>query len=326
MKTITMLDTNEFALFNNGITILSEETSINERIGIKDKAQLLIKNPQIINGGQTAYALSRILIENPDDSDIIFKNKEVLIKIITLDESLIDRENSVKLIESISNATNQQNIVTYADRHSNDIIQLEIQKLLYQKYGVLYERKRGEFADAKKYQYIKNSSILSRAQLLRISRALKGDLKKKQSGKKHYDDKKQYTLNFQESDIDSYYFGFICLRQIDKYLNSNKSDSSSIARALRFGPYFIIYILSKIIPTEVRHSEKDIKQYVDDILSKWILFEKYIISMPGNKKYFKKTRDRVTDEEKTVFLYKAYYRTNQVAEDMEYFFIKQKNI
>ncbi|TOO19281.1 AIPR family protein, partial [Vibrio parahaemolyticus] len=53
-STIKNKNTNEFALFNNGITMLSDETNVNERIGQKDKAQILISNPQIINGGQTA--------------------------------------------------------------------------------------------------------------------------------------------------------------------------------------------------------------------------------------------------------------------------------
>lgn len=63
-ETIIEKDTNEFALFNNGITMLSDETYINERIGQKNKAQLIVKNPQIINGGQTSYTLSRIYEEN----------------------------------------------------------------------------------------------------------------------------------------------------------------------------------------------------------------------------------------------------------------------
>lgn len=45
---ITGLNTNEFALFNNGITILSYDTDFNEKIGQKDRAQLIISQPQII--------------------------------------------------------------------------------------------------------------------------------------------------------------------------------------------------------------------------------------------------------------------------------------
>jgi hypothetical protein len=45
-ETILSTTGNEFALLNNGITILSDETSINERIGQRNKAQLHLRNPR----------------------------------------------------------------------------------------------------------------------------------------------------------------------------------------------------------------------------------------------------------------------------------------
>src|SRR5579871_6752622 len=53
-ETLLRPGSNEFALMNNGLTILSDETNLNERIGQHNKAQLRLLNPQIINGGQTA--------------------------------------------------------------------------------------------------------------------------------------------------------------------------------------------------------------------------------------------------------------------------------
>ena len=112
--TVLHMTTNEFALFNNGITMLSDETYINERIGQKNKAQLSLKNPQIINGGQTAYTLSRIYEEHPKDASTVFDGKEVLLKVITLVDSETQRrtaEQKVDLIDQISTATNQQTVV-----------------------------------------------------------------------------------------------------------------------------------------------------------------------------------------------------------------------
>lgn len=83
----TILSTrgNEFALLNNGITILSDETSINERIGPRNKAQLHLRNPQVINGGQTAYTLSMVYDECIANGTLEhFDNKEGLVKVITL--------------------------------------------------------------------------------------------------------------------------------------------------------------------------------------------------------------------------------------------------
>ena len=45
-KSITELNTNEFALFNNGITMLSDDTVYSDKVGKKNKAEVLITNPQ----------------------------------------------------------------------------------------------------------------------------------------------------------------------------------------------------------------------------------------------------------------------------------------
>ena len=119
-ETILNTNTNEFALFNNGITMLSDETYINEKIGQKNKAQLTVKNPQIINGGETSYTLARIYEEHLlNNVDKIFENKEVLLKIITLLENsgvTPNHSQKLELIEEISTATNQQTPVINADR------------------------------------------------------------------------------------------------------------------------------------------------------------------------------------------------------------------
>lgn len=74
-KTVRTKKTNEFALFNNGITIISDKTEFNSRVALKDSAQLIITSPQIINGGQTAYTLANIyekcLVDGNED---IFSN------------------------------------------------------------------------------------------------------------------------------------------------------------------------------------------------------------------------------------------------------------
>ena len=47
-NTVLQQGKNEFALYNNGITMLSDETNLNERIGQRNKAQLNVENPQIM--------------------------------------------------------------------------------------------------------------------------------------------------------------------------------------------------------------------------------------------------------------------------------------
>ena len=158
---------NDFALLNNGLTIICSKSSVTEDSGVKNQPVLLLVNPQIINGGQTAYTLSRVYDETPvEDRDKTLGGKEVLVKAMALyplgsiqDEALARQS----LIERISLATNYQTAVTLADRTSTDDERLRIQKNIYKRYGVLIENKRGEFAEGLKSGYIQQDDIVDRA-------------------------------------------------------------------------------------------------------------------------------------------------------------------
>ncbi len=179
---------NEFALFNNGITILSDETGFNPKTGQKDRAQLSLRNPQIINGGQTAYTLSIIYEEALEkDKSLIEKldSKEVMLKVITLKMSKeVSAEKKLKLIESISTATNKQNSVDPADRQSNNKRLIDAQKNLFSDFGILLERKRGEFYDGLRYEYINKNELIDRAIFMRIAYATLGYLNHPKKRKK----------------------------------------------------------------------------------------------------------------------------------------------
>lgn len=125
-KSIVDQDSNNFAILNNGITLLSENVSISESTGKQNEGQLILTKPQILNGGQTAFTLSSIYEEFRGKEKNPLEGKEVLLKIIT-PISETDTVNP-KFIELISNATNQQNEVSEADRRSNHEIQIFIQQ------------------------------------------------------------------------------------------------------------------------------------------------------------------------------------------------------
>ena len=179
-QSIKQTNTNEFALLNNGITIISDDTHINESVGKRNRAQLHLLNPQIINGGQTAYTLSRIYDETPQEmNENVFSGKEVLVKIITLtpvEGVPEDESKKLALIEKISEATNSQTVVTVADRLSNEATNVSIQRELFDKYGFLYERKRGEFADGVRSGYVSDDLIIERTVFIRVFLAANGNL------------------------------------------------------------------------------------------------------------------------------------------------------
>ncbi|WP_333631661.1 AIPR family protein [Agrobacterium cavarae] len=180
-KTLLKPNSNEFALMNNGITVLSDETNLNERIGQHNKAQLRLLRPQIINGGQTAYTLSRIYNEDKAAAETTFAGKEVLTKIITLtakDPSIDSSAQRMALIDEISAASNRQTPVVRADKMSNEEIHKTLQNLMFDRLGIFYERKRGEFSDGIFAGYIDEMSVLERNFFIRLYFVAKGKLSK----------------------------------------------------------------------------------------------------------------------------------------------------
>jgi hypothetical protein len=166
-SSIIDVDTGEFAILNNGITIVSDETYVNERVGAKNKAQVEIVNPQIINGGQTAFTLARIYEESSDlERDRLFSGKEVVLRIITLPQ--IDENSKKNLILSISSATNSQTAVSAVDRSASNDDNREIAELIFRKTGILYEPKRGEYSDALRKNYVNKEDIIERSLFTRI--------------------------------------------------------------------------------------------------------------------------------------------------------------
>lgn len=164
---IVDIDTGEFAILNNGITIVSDETYVNERVGSQNRAQVEIVNPQIINGGQTAYTLARIFDERSDiDRERLFSGKEVMVRIITLPQ--INEEAKKNLILSISSATNSQTAVSSIDRTASNDQNREIAEIVFRKTGLLYEPKRGEYSDALRTKYIDKDNIIERTLFTRI--------------------------------------------------------------------------------------------------------------------------------------------------------------
>jgi hypothetical protein len=215
-KSILVEGKNEFALYNNGITMLSDETNLNEKIGQRNRAQLNVRNPQIINGGQTAYTLSRIYEETPEhEREALFAGKELLLKVITLSrEGQTGTKSKVDLIEAISIATNQQTVVITADRYSNEEFNVELQNRLFARYGLLFERKRGEFQDGVYQQYIGPKDILERNLFFRVYLAANGKFKRAVEKRIFARAMAANEKPPSDAELDRFYFAFLCLKNL----------------------------------------------------------------------------------------------------------------
>ena len=327
--TVTDRQTNEFALFNNGITMLSEDTSFSKRVGVKGMAQVVVTNPQIINGGQTAYTLSRLYekVLKKDLAENVFDNKEVLVKIITFNiEPTDDPEQQLRLIESISKATNQQTPVSEADRRSNDKVQIQLQQKIFEAYGYYYERKRGEFADGVHHGYIERSQLIDREVFLRICMACDFRVAQaRRSSARRIFREDNFNNTLQDlSRYSEYFFAYRCLLRLNAIERGFAKDRNNrygvvnFGQALRYGKYAVVAVCNRI--SEDR-SLPTVDELVDGILSKWLDFEAYATSQSGNNSYFRFYRDPESGKELQNLNFDGYYKGKTLNKDLGNFFL-----
>ncbi|REC62881.1 AIPR protein [Chryseobacterium pennae] len=287
-ETIISKETNEFALFNNGITMLSDETLINEKIGQKNKAQLVVKNPQIINGGQTSYTLSRIyeMYKNTNVEEV-FENKEVLLKVITLLDKN-DEQGKIELIEEISTATNQQTPVIGADKFANDSINLKIQKVLFDRYGLLFERKRGEFADGIFHNYIIEKQIIERNLFFRMYYSANGNVDKGRQKKLFMkQDFVEETLDDTKK-LDNAYFGYLCFRKLYKAKHHNQA-----VDRITYAKVRVLTLLHK--PQKIEDYQKSIDDNIERFDNNW---KNFYSKITKHSRYLISYKDKKTGEQK----------------------------
>lgn len=329
-NTVKNKSTNEFALFNNGITILSDDTQINSQVAKKDRAQLIITNPQIINGGQTAFTLSSLYEECIfNDNYSIFNEKEVLVKIITFiaddqnNENVEDiKQKKLKLIENLSHATNEQSVVSEMDRRSNEALLVNYQQNIYRDFGLFLNRKQGEFYEGINKKYISKKQIIDLSNFMRIAVSISGDAKKARQSSDivlfRENNFKQYFKN--EKDYKKYVYGYYCyqyLLEIEKQEENYGMDK--YGNALRYGKYAVINIVSRKFSEDLDITEYDrsVKEVIEQTLAKWIVFENQVIEKQSNKDYFYKYQEE--DNIKTIYNFDGYYKGKTINKDLEEF-------
>jgi hypothetical protein len=307
--TILQQGKNEFALYNNGITMLSDETNLNERIGQRNKAQLNIRNPQIINGGQTAYTLSRIYVEHLSGSgDALFAGKEVLLKVITLNSGAETKESEkLRLIEAISEATNLQTAVITADRYSNEEVNLQLQKTLFDKYGLLYERKRGEFQDGLHNGYVRQSQIVERNLFFRILFAANGDLNRAIQKRLFAKLSRSGWGVPTQKQLDRFYFAFLCFQLLDPRQTKVDYQTREI-----YGKLYAM--VSRYLPDEVGQFQKVAEQFLPTFVTEWADFVRK--QEKNNDRFIKIKLDR-TGTPLSYFARGKWARSGTFANDIE---------
>ena len=304
--TIKNTTKNEFSLRNNGITILSEYSSVTDRTGISGEGQLIIKDPQILNGGQTATTLA-MMIEDTGVGSAAFESKEVLLKIIERPKGKTEEE-LAEFIESISDATNKQSKIVEADRRSNDPRLINLQSYLYKCHGLFLERKRGEFQYGLNEKILLKSEMVDRVSMARALTAFSGDPARARSSQDRIFDEEGFDkllTNLDNSKVALAYFALQAIDSIDLMLENNIP-----SHAVRYGKYAMLYAVSLLNANktaEPKDAAVKATQLVSAIMEKWGAFENYINDKAPNSKY----------KNSEGFNFDNYYKGSTVMEDVK---------
>ena len=308
-------NTNNFAIYNNGITMIADSFDITERTGIMNIGQIIMKNPQIINGGQTAYVLSKIYEEQQDGDYSIFDGKEVMLKVIVLTGA---PDLKIDFIEQISNATNQQTKIDEADRRSNNKIQIAIESAIFEQYGYFYERKKGEYYNGIDKRYINKSLVINRNELVQAYLAWQGDAAnaRRSGSDAMFKEKRFKEIMNNLNEVPIMFFAYNLLKVLES--------SEKISADYKFGPnlkYGKMAIISaagifgvdkeKITTDSVNSLTQDM---IQKISSTWDDFIKYVLTKKDNNSYI---RDGNLD-------YDTYYKGSTVNEDIRSFFKEKR--
>jgi AIPR protein len=282
---------NSFALFNNGITIISDGTSISSETAKQGVAQVVLRNPQLVNGGQTAFTLSRIYEKCLAENDFsVFKNKEVLLRVITFvgPERPIDAAARIELMGEISKASNSQTKIEESDRRSNDPIQIELQKAFFEKYGMYYERKLGEFSDGIASGYIDQTSLVNRERLIRIGLACDYRANQARSSiSRFFKDETTLATLLKLRDVNKYAYGYEVLRLLElkrkgrPLVRGDRYHIKQFGQALRYAQYAVVAVCANKGPAK----HKSELQVVDLVLSQWVVFESWVQKKKTNQHY-----------------------------------------
>ena len=301
---------NAFALLNNGITILCSYASMTDRTGSTGVGQLVIRNPQIINGGQTACSLAESLDAAAGD-DTIMTGKEVLLKVVSEPKELAPDKLS-EFIEMISDATNQQTRVVEADRRANDLRMRQIQDYFYTEHGLFLERKRGEFLYGLQDKYLSKTQIVNRVDLIRNYLAFSGGVAKARTSQ---------TVIFEESAFEAMlasfnqrriFLSYTAAQDLEAMVQTAVKTSPKPNYASGYAKYAILAACGVVAnkPRATGSLKEEGGAVLKLVIDNWSAFETQAQAAPQNAKYARTGS----------FSFDNYYKGDTIDADVKTFF------
>ena len=279
---------------HNGIIIFVDSFRI-------DNHDLILINPQIVNGGQTITTIYSVWDKNRVNNDA-----EVIIRVYR--QSYEDTETYERTIEIVS-ALNSQNKVNPSDLKSNDQVQVNISKLL-SKYNYEYVRKREKFAKSAAFKI----KMVDLAKVFYCCISKRPDISARGNVEKLFEDNKSYDLIFDKDELSKtvginhriiqYITGWCIFYNKDDFAVNSQLDGEYF----QYTQYYLLSdIYQKVWDWKLNNFEEEIDKWLDFIQSDYFteVIRKYTRPLIRILRELKPSDDKASD----------YFRSKEAVED-----------
>ncbi|MDI6003069.1 AIPR family protein [Cobetia marina] len=240
----------EFWWLNNGVTVLASE------ITAPGGKELVIHNPEIVNGLQTSSEIYRYYSNNPDK--IAEEKRDILVRVmVPEDEETRDR---------IIRATNSQTPIPKSSLRATDPIHRQIEDYLKPR-GLYYDRRKNFYKnEGKKPKEIIGVPFIS--QCLMSTLMQKPDFARARPSTLLENDEAYSKLFHKNNDLNTYLMVASWGRQVEQYLKELKTFNATEITDIKF---YVLYHSTCIITNSLYPSNSQINKKQENSLTPKIL-------------------------------------------------------
>lgn len=260
-ETLSSSTGEDFCWLNNGVTILAEKiTPVTTR-------ELVLLNPEIVNGLQTSTEIFNYFSENPEL--LKTENRNLLVRIIVPD--------SEESRDNIIFATNNQTNIPKSSLRVTDTIHLQIE-MYFKSRGLYYDRRKNYYKNQrKKADDIVGVSFLAQCLISIILR--KPDFARARPSTLLTDDDTYAFLYEENQDLDVYYKVALLGKKIQRNLRATVDMTPAERSDVLF--YLLYAVVAKVLNkkeiTFLDLKNLDLMQITDEIIdeTKLEIYEKF---------------------------------------------------
>lgn len=249
-ETLENPGTEEFWWLNNGVTILASE------VAAPGGKELVIHNPEIVNGLQTSSEIHRFYSNNPNRIDT--EKRDVLIRVIVPE--------SEETRDKIIRATNSQTPIPKSSLRATDQVHRQIEEFLKPR-GLYYDRRKNFYKnDGKKPREIISVPFMSQCLISTLMQ--KPDFARARPSTLLEDDSSYEKLFHKNNELNTYYIVSLFGRKIEEVLKSSKKYTATEITDIKF---YTLYSSCCLMTNTLYPGSKTLSEITTDDLSDDIL-------------------------------------------------------